>query len=72
MWFPETPDPEKERLAAVILDLRRELFLRCEFQRSQERVWETEEEEKRRERRNEEALKKWDLQTRRLILGKPE
>lgn len=68
-WFPERNDPELERLAALVFDLRRDVFRLEHYHRAQEGVWETEEEEKRRERQNEEALMEWDNDTRRLILG---
>lgn len=66
-WFPD--NPEADRLAGIVFDLRRELFMGTEYRRAQERVWEEEDEEARRNKRNEEALMRWDLKTRRMILG---
>jgi hypothetical protein len=69
MWFPDKNDVEIERLAAIIWDLRREKFLREVYTNAHEREWETGEQEKRREKRNEEALIEFDLETRRIIMG---
>ena len=68
-WFPGRMSPEMERLAEIIFVLRRELFLLTEYERSQEGVWEMEEEEKRRDLRNDEAVKEWDNETRKIIHG---
>jgi hypothetical protein len=70
-WFPEKNDPELERLAGIVFDLRRELFRQTEYEDGPEREWETTETEKLREIANERALMAWDLQTRRMILGGP-
>lgn len=66
-WF--TDNPEAERLAGIIFDLRRDLFRYERFSRAQEGVWETVEEEERRARRNEERLREWDNETRGIILA---
>ncbi len=65
-WF--TDNAEAEQLAGIIFDLRRGLFLATEYHRAQEGVWETAEQEKRRERSNEDRLREWDNETRRIIL----
>lgn len=66
-WFDDG-DQRAERLAGVIFDLRRHLFLKTVHRPAPEREWETEEQETARERRNDEALMQWDLETRKLIL----
>lgn len=68
-WFPGKNDPELERLATIIFNLRRELFLQTKFLRPQERVWEEEYEIRAREKLNEDNLREWDLDTRRIIQG---
>ncbi len=68
-WFPERNDPELERLAAIIFDLRREVFRSQHYHAAHEREWETVEQEARRERRNQEALREWDNDTLRMIRG---
>lgn len=68
-WFPDKNDPELERLAGIIFDLRRKLFLETKYRHAHEREWETAEQEARRDRDNEAAVMRWDLETRRLILG---
>lgn len=68
-WFPDRADPDLERLATLVAELRLELFRLKRLKRAQEGVWEDEADERRRERYNEEALMKWQSETRRLILG---
>ena len=70
-WFPEKNDPELERLAGIVFDLRRELFLRTRYQGAHEREWESDEREKRREEENERRVMEWDNDTRKIILGNP-
>ncbi len=71
-WFPEKNDPELERLAALIFDLRRELFRHARYKSAHEREWETEEDEQRRERDNQQRLQAWDNETLQVIKGTKE
>lgn len=68
-WFPEKDDPELERLAQLIWDLRREKFCREILERPHERVWEEEDARERREARNEKKVHEFDLETIRIIRG---
>jgi hypothetical protein len=71
-WFEGKNDDDLERLAGIIWDLRRELYMRTVYRPAHEREWESDEAECRREKDNEESLMKFDLETRRLILGTTE
>lgn len=67
--FPGDVDPQRERLAALVFALRREVFMAKHYRRVQERVDADEEQECLRDRANEAALRQWDEETRQLILG---
>jgi hypothetical protein len=65
-FFPD--DPEQDRLARIIWDVRRELFRLTIYSRAHEREWEDDEHERLREKSNEDRLREFDRETRLLIL----
>lgn len=70
MWFPEKNDPELERLASLIFDLRREVFMLTEYSGPPPGQWEDERHEKTREESNADKVREFDLETLRIVRGR--